>query len=382
MTEKEISVYIHIPYCPAKCLYCDFLSFPLCSAPAVPAAYIKALTREIFLWGRKLESLDIRVSTLYIGGGTPTALSASELSEVLAACRRYLPLAEPEWTVEVNPGTLTPEKIEEMVKAGVNRASIGVQDLNEERLVLLGRQHNPAQAEEAFLVCRDAFPAVSVDVMAALPGQEPADLQETLAAVCGWGARHISVYGLAVAEGTPLFKLVKEDRVALPDEEAQLEMFTLTREYLLPRNYEHYEIASYTKGQHCRHNLTYWKNLPYAGIGLGAHSYWQKMRLANTRQMEVYLQSLAEDRLPVAECHNVSRREEMEDTIILGLRLRDGVSLSDFAGRFKRDLREVFAAEIKWLSELQLLECRDGFLRLTDKGLPLANTVFAEFISC
>ena len=378
----KTSVYLHIPFCEAKCTYCDFLSFP--SPPDAPFVqnYLQALIKEIKIYGQQLQQAGIKVGTLYLGGGTPTVLTPQQLEMLLSACRLYLPLDNPEWTVEANPGTVTPEKISILVQNGVNRISLGVQDLCDERLALPGRLHTAGQAEQAFLSCKDNFPVVSVDLMVGLPGQTKEDLLSTLAQICRWGPQHLSLYGLMLEAETPLHEAVEAGTVSLPGEDENLAMFWASRRFLSACGYEAYEIANFAqRGYSCRHNLTYWRNLPYVGLGLGAHSFWQHKRLVNAKDPETYLACLKQDRLPVAEVQPVSREQEMEDTMILGLRLREGVSFASFASRFGIDLRHVFAAQIEHLLQLGLIECNHRVIRLTDAGLPVANYVFAEFLT-
>ena len=376
------AVYLHIPFCQAKCFYCDFLSFVRTESSITPQRYLQGLKQELALRGAELKSAGWEVATLYIGGGTPTVLELTELRELLTCCRRYLPLASaPEWTVEANPCTITPEVVKLLSAAGVNRLSLGVQDLCNRRLAGLGRLHTAEQAREAYLLCRDYFPAVALDLMTALPGQTTAQLLETLAVVCDWGPQHLSLYGLIVEEGTALAAQVEAGQVQLPDEDEVLAMFLAGRRYLQARGYEHYEIANYAlPGYRCRHNLTYWQNRPYLGLGLGAHSYWHGVRWENTRDPQTYLAQLAVGQLPLAVQTVVPPEMAMEDTMILGLRLVHGVSFAEFKKRFGQDLRQVFQQEIKSLQKLGLIECDEHYLRLSAKGLPLANLVFAEFL--
>lgn len=376
------AVYLHIPFCRAKCHYCDFLSYTgAASGSFTPQVYLQGLFRELAMRGEQLKAAHYEVTSLYIGGGTPTVLELTDLQELLSCCRNYLPLASPEWTVEANPGTIRAETVKLLAQAGVNRLSLGVQDLCDQRLASLGRLHTAEQAREAFLLCRDYFPSVSLDLMAALPGQTSSQLLETLAAVCDWGPQHLSVYGLKVEEGTPLAAQVAAGQVQLPEEDEVLTMFLAGRQYLQSRGYEHYEIANFAQpGHRSRHNLTYWRNLPYLGLGLGAHSYWQGARLENTRDPQTYLAQLADGQLPLTVQSLVSRAEAMEDTMMLGLRLLSGVSFAEFKERFGQDLRDVFAQEIKHLQALGAIECDQHYLRLTERGLPVANLVFAEFL--
>jgi oxygen-independent coproporphyrinogen-3 oxidase len=377
----NLAVYIHIPYCRAKCIYCDFLSSP--SLASSPAEYLRALERELALRSRELREAGIVVDTVYIGGGTPTVLSAAELSSLLSACRTHLPLAAgTEWTVEVNPGTIDRPKAAVLRAGGVNRISLGVQDISDDRLALLGRRHTFAQARQAFSLCREFFDALSVDVMFALPGQKAVDSAETVRELCAWQPDHFSFYGLKAEVGTRLDELLEQGELTLPTEEETLLMMQQGREILISHGFNHYELANFAKpGYQCRHNLSYWENRPYLGLGLGAHSYWRRNRYCNTADLSLYQNSLLAGMLPPAIIHPVEKREEMEDTMMLGLRLTDGVSFKEFQRRFQLDLRTLFAAEIHVLAEKGLIVCDSEAIRLSRRGLPLANLVFAEFIT-
>ncbi|MDW7650118.1 MAG: radical SAM family heme chaperone HemW [Bacillota bacterium] len=376
------SVYIHIPFCRTKCFYCDFLSLPVGDQPPDAGAYLRALETELALRGRQLQAAGLQVGTVYIGGGTPTALAAEDLERLLDACKRHLPLARPEWTIEANPGTIDRVKAKILVQYGVNRISLGIQDTSDDRLALLGRAHTAAQAKQAFFLCRDSFPSVSVDIITGLPGQTPETSLSALCEVISWQPDHTSVYGLKVEEGTPLAALAESGRVVLPSEEEVLAMFQQARNILTQSGFTHYEVANFArKGHFCRHNLTYWQNLPYMGLGLGAHSYWQGRRLRNVTDMEQYQDIMREGQLPVAETMVVPPRQQMEDTMMLGLRLCEGVSFEEFMMRHGCDARDVFAKEISRLEKLGLVVCDKKSIRLSLAGYPLANLVFAEFIT-
>lgn len=377
------AVYLHIPYCRTKCSYCDFLSFPVSTVKVATHTYVQALEQELALRGDELKRASSKVKTLYIGGGTPTILPQRELEQILVSCQRYLPLAKQvEWTMEANPSTITAALVKFLAQAGVNRISLGVQDLCNERLALLGRTHDAAQARQAFLLCRDYFPVVSLDIISALPNQTTEQLLATLAAVCDWGPQHLSLYSLQLEEDTKLAAQVRDDLVQLPSEDEVFEMFEAGRKFLQSHGYEHYEIANYAqKGYRCQHNLTYWQNRPYLGIGLGAHSYWQGERLQNTSCLNTYLRCLAEGQLPIAERSSSSWQREVEDTMMLGLRLQSGISITEFQQRFGMDLRQLYGRQIKRLQALGVICCDQDSIRLSESGLAVANSVFAEFIS-
>jgi oxygen-independent coproporphyrinogen-3 oxidase len=378
---ENISVYVHIPYCPGKCHYCDFLSFPSCQALLSPEEYVSLLEKELELHSRTLMAGDYCVTTLYIGGGTPTVLPVPQLHRLLAACKRCLPLYTPEWTVEANPGTVSEEIISILANHGVTRVSIGVQDLDDTRLAMLGRMHNAEQAKQAVSLCRQYFPSVSMDLMAGLPGQSAAHLLSTMDTALQWYPDHISLYSLRLEEGTPLAGLVSAGALMLPDEDEVAAMLLAAKKVLASRGFIHYEIANFSKPGHtCRHNITYWENRPYLGVGLGAHSYWQGSRLVNTSQFLQYAKLLTENLLPVTETNPVSQRQSMEDTMILGLRMFTGVSFPAFQERFGQDARKIFGRELKRLEAMGLIRCDGRSVCLTHYGYLLANLVFQEFI--
>ncbi|MBT9173684.1 MAG: Oxygen-independent coproporphyrinogen-III oxidase-like protein [Syntrophomonadaceae bacterium] len=378
----ETAVYVHVPYCATKCHYCDFLSFPLSLGRHAPGEYLRLLETELSLRGRELASGGYNVTTLYIGGGTPTALTCAELDRLLSSCLRHLPLANPEWTVEVNPGTLDPWKAFVLSRHGVNRVSLGVQDLDNSRLALLGRTYTAAEACRAFTLCRENFASVAVDLLAGLPQQAADDFAVTLVKVLEWRPDHVSLYSLKLAEGTPLAAAVASGNLPLPEDDETADMLLAARELLAEAGYEHYEIANFAlPGHACRHNLVYWLNKPYIGVGLGAHSHWGGKRSANAKTLSAYAALLDSGLPPVETEWAVTEREAMEDTLILGLRLLKGVGFSEFTARHGYDIRRVFAAELEYLLRLGLIEYDFSRIRLAANGINLANEVFTQFIS-
>lgn len=376
-----VSVYIHIPFCLSKCHYCDFLSFPG-GQHHFRQDYLVLLEKELSLRGRELSAAGHDVGTLYIGGGTPTVLDVAELGRLLDACHRHLPLEDPEWTVEANPGTLDREKVKVLATAGVNRLSLGVQDLNDRRLAILGRPHTAADAERAFTLAGNHIPAISVDIMSGLPEQTVDSFLQSLTTVLSWGPGHVSVYSLKVEEETVFAAQCKKGTLQLPDEEEVLCMLLSGKELLMQQGFEHYEIANFAlPGNVSNHNLTYWRNQPYIGLGLGSHSYWKNNRMVNTTDPAVYHHLLKDGQLPVNEVFSVSRRQEMEDTMMLGLRLLDGVRFKDFSERFGEDLRDVFSMEVSGLHKAGLIIVDNVRICLSERGFPVANLVFAEFIT-
>ena len=373
---------MHIPYCSGKCYYCDFLSFPEGKGFLQPEEYIALLCREIELRGREISESGHRVTTLYIGGGTPTFLAGPQLARLLCACLNYLPLDHPEWTVEANPDSINRNKLAMMSDHGVTRLSLGIQAMDNHLLDLLGRRYDTDAAKKAYDDCRNYIPSLSVDLMYGLPCQDVHGYLFGLKTVLDLEPDHLSLYGLKLEEGTSLSNKVAAGALSLPSEDEILAMMLEGKELAERRGYLHYEIASFAKPGHtCRHNLTYWYNLPYIGIGLGSHSYWQGQRLENTTCLEKYRSFLLDCSVPVAEFTDVPERQIIEDTMMLGLRIITGVTHARFYQNFGKNIRDVFGAELAYLEKHGLIIVDSEGVRLSQRGLPLANFVFAEFIT-
>lgn len=325
----------------------------------------------------------MQVETLFIGGGTPTCLPAEDLSDILAAARRNFHWHEgAEVTVEANPGTVDTEKLRILRDCGVNRLSIGVQSCREDTLRLLGRVHNFSQAEEAVAMARKVgFSNISLDLIFGVPGQTEQQWLDCLHRIVSLQPEHVSAYGLQIEEGTPLYMAVERGELQPCPEEEELAMFRQGIELLRTCRYEHYEISNFARpGHRCRNNLRYWENLPYLGLGPAAHSYLHGQRFSNTKDVLVYVRELAEGKIPVAASERIDLRIEMAETVFLGLRLIEGMNLQSFAARFGRQVEAVYGPELEKLLKLGLVEIGGGRMKLTPKGLPLANRVFAEFV--
>ncbi len=325
--------------------------------------------------------------TLYFGGGTPSLLEPCQLQRIIASARgRYALLPDAEITLECNPGTVNREKLAAFREAGVNRLSIGVQSFDDAILVTLGRIHNGRQAVEAFAAARDAgFDNVGIDLIHSLPGQTCAHWERDLDRARELHPEHLSVYGLALEEGTPFALLNEEGRLPLPDEEVSVAMYEKTTEILVAAGYEQYEIANFARpGFRSRHNSGYWERRSYLGFGAGAHSYLRGhghgRRFSNAVQAEEYLRLLFSDTLPTAESRTLSRDEAMAEFLFLGLRMTEGVRLKHFRDEFSVSFQDVFGSASADLFEVGLLEERHGFLRLTPKGRILSNQVFVRFL--
>lgn len=378
---RPLGLYIHIPFCKSKCSYCDFVSIPYREELAQP--YLIALQREIISYAARLDMAAVRIRSLYIGGGTPTTLSDERLSELLDLCRQTFSFeAEAEITIEANPDTVTEENLYALKDTGFNRLSLGAQSFQERSLRELNRRHHPDQIRWAVAAAaRAGFDNLSLDLMYALPGQMLKEWGEELREALSLEPQHISVYGLTLEEGTPLFYRVRRGELTLPDEEVQLAMYQLTRKMLAARGYQHYEISNFARpGKEARHNLIYWKNEEYLGLGAGAHSYLSGHRYFNEPHVIGYLRAMRQRGTALCGGEHPTPRQQMGETIMLGLRLIEGLDLPAFAHRFGRTLEEAYPETLPRLMDADLL-CQEGNrLYLTHKGIFLSNEVFAEFL--
>lgn len=378
INKKKLELYIHIPFCVRKCNYCDFLSAP--SDEQTRKEYTDALVRE--LEGRRTEGEAYEVVSVFIGGGTPSILETSCMERLMETVRECYSLSsKAEITVEVNPGTVDSEKLVRYRLAGINRLSIGLQSALEEELLRIGRIHNYRQFEETYYSARKAgFSNINVDVMSALPGQKTGDYERTLNAVLGLQPppEHISAYSLIVEEGTVFWELNREGKLDLPDEDSERKMYDLTREKLAQEGYHRYEISNYAReGFECRHNCGYWTRTDYLGFGIGAASLMENRRFSNGRELSAYLK----DPMGVREgLQELTREEQMEEFMFLGLRLTIGVRKSRFYQEFGQTMDEVYGAVLVKNIRDGLLEEENGFVRLTDRGVDVSNYVMAQFL--
>lgn len=373
----EIGLYIHVPFCLKKCNYCDFVSYPRTDGEV--DTYLTGLRREAGL----RSSLNIRPNTVFVGGGTPTCLDNSQIKRVLDYVSTFFPPREgAEYTVEANPGTVTADKLSVLREAGVNRLSIGVQACQQELLARLGRLHTFDQAAGAVKLARRAgFENINLDLIFSIPGQTLEDWLGCLNRVLSLKPEHIATYSLQLEESTPLGRAVATGKLQASDEEGELAMYKGVISLLKEAGYRHYEVSNFAlPGRECRHNLLYWHNGQYLGLGPGAHSRLGNLRWCNHPGVAGYAAALSAGQVPEFEREDLSRRVMMAETIIMGLRLRRGLSLAGFEGRFGCRLEAVYAAELSRLKEMGLVEIRNGNLRVTSAGLPLANIVFREFV--
>lgn len=383
-------LYIHIPFCRAKCAYCDFVSYP--GLDHLHAAYVQAIQREIAL--RAPAWTKGRFDTLYIGGGTPTLLKAGQIHALIESCRTILGLKEDaEITVEGNPGTVDLAKLQALREAGVNRLSLGVQSLDDGELQLLGRIHSASEAIEAYRLAREAgFANINLDLIFGLPGQRLSRWRETLGKAIALSPEHFSLYALTLEPGTPLAEQVTSGRIPTPSDDTAATMYELAETMLDEGGYEHYEISNWARHTEdaleadglpalaCKHNLKYWCNERYLGLGAGAHSYDGQRRYANIPDPREYIARVTTGEAALAEAEETDRARAMGETMMLGLRLSAGVTWESFARRFGVGLREVYGQEIQALCAQGLLEADEKGIRLTPRGRLLGNRVFAAFL--
>ncbi len=372
---KSLGLYFHIPFCPYRCHYCDFLSFA--NHEHMIPEYVSCLIRDLKFFLPDFR--DYEIKTIFFGGGTPSLLRAEQIERILSAVYSYChTAAEIEVTLESNPGTITLEKLSGYQAAGVNRLSFGVQALQNRHLKRMGRIHTAEEAQEGFKLARKAgFQNLNIDLIFGLPDQSLEEWEESLNQVVQWEPEHLSTYGLQIEEGTPFFTDYRQGIFSLPGEEIEALMYEKTIKRLRTRGYEQYEISNFSKpGYECRHNLIYWNNEEYLGIGLGAFSYLSKKRFWMTRNMAKYLKG--EEKISGWEV--LPLEKEVGETMMLGLRLKKGISNVRFFGRFGKRLQEFYSHLISKYEPSGLLKWEDDALHLTESGFMIANHVIQEFL--
>ncbi len=364
----ERGLYIHIPFCKSKCLYCDFCSYS--GSENLMMDYSRSLAEEISNIG------ECRIKTIFIGGGTPTYLSLEAWEPVAKSISRINKAENLEFTIEGNPGTFTRQKLEYFRSMGINRLSIGLQAAQNRLLKALGRIHSIEEFVEGYNMARSlGFDNINIDIMFALPDQTLKDWQETLEFVTGLQPEHISAYSLIIEEGTEFYKKYNEGKLELPDEDLERQMYSLALEQLKEKGYNHYEISNFAKpGKECRHNLIYWDLDEYIGCGAGAHSYKDGKRYSNSSSIEGYISKNQR------EIHINTLKDDMEEFMFMGLRKIQGISIKKFNKKFKTDIFKVYGDVIARHSQNGLLILKDDMLRLSSRGIEVSNFVMCDFI--
>jgi oxygen-independent coproporphyrinogen-3 oxidase len=366
------ALYLHIPFCLQRCAYCDFYTFAV-SSPEFIDRYVTRLTEELERLAPQAAGGTIQ--TVFLGGGTPSLLTAAQLAAILAAINRHYHLdPQAEITLEANPATLPLAKLQSFAASGVNRISLGVQSFCREELTVLGRVHD---LNQIFLTLEDVNRAgisnYSLDLIYGVPGQSLASWHYSLEKALQTGASHLSLYLLQLEEHTPLGRAVRARTLELPEEDREVEMYYSALNYLAAHGFPQYELSNFAvPGRECRHNLTYWRAEPYLGVGSGAVSFLGRRRLMFHETVEAFLQGDGAEKI----LETMDAAELVSDALILGLRLRSGVDLNAFKTRFGVEVGRRYAEEIARLGEAGLLELEAGHLRLTRRGLFLSNQVF------
>ncbi len=379
MTAGASAVYIHIPFCTNKCHYCDFNSYVLKGQPVME--YLDALEREMELTVRKHPFQE--VETIFVGGGTPTVLLPDQMERFLAMVRAYFPSNRPdlEFTMEANPGTTDEDKLAVMKAGGVNRISFGVQSFNNDLLAAIGRIHNTDDVYRSIENARKlGFDNLSIDLMFGLPKQTTQMMHATLDEALALNLQHYSIYSLKVEENTLFHTLYQRNQLPLPGEEEEADMYLLIMKRLKEAGYGQYEISNFAKpGFASRHNSMYWRNRCYYGLGAGAHGYLDGRRHVNVKGIQEFIEASRQG-LPRMEEFEVSRGEAMEDFMMVGLRLLQGVREADFERQFGTSISAVFAPQLERLIGLKLLERTGEGYRLSEQGILLGNEVFGAFL--
>ncbi|HGD4285908.1 TPA: radical SAM family heme chaperone HemW [Streptococcus agalactiae] len=374
MLKKPTSAYVHIPFCTQICYYCDFSKVFIKNQPV--DAYLQALIREF----RSYDITELR--TLYIGGGTPTSISAVQLDYLLTELIRDLNLNTlEEFTIEANPGDLTVDKIEVLQKSAVNRVSLGVQTFNDKHLKRIGRSHNEAQIYSTIDALKTAgFQNISIDLIYALPGQTMDDVRSNVAKALSLNIPHLSLYSLILEHHTVFMNKMRRGKLHLPTEDLEAEMFEYIISEMERNGFEHYEISNFTKpGFESRHNLMYWDNVEYYGVGAGASGYLDGIRYRNSGPIQHYLKGVSEGNARLSE-EVLSKNEMMEEELFLGLRKKEGVSIGKFEQKFGTSFEKRYGQIVQELQSDGLLKENNGFIQMTKKGLFLGDTVAEKFI--
>ena len=376
---ESIGLYIHIPFCRQKCLYCDFPSWA--GKEGQMQAYVDALTAEIQAQGKRYANRE--VISVFFGGGTPTALEIPMLAQLMrAVSESFRGAADAEITTEANPGTLSFEMAAALKKMGFNRLSMGVQAWQNSILRSLGRIHTIEEFLENYHAVRQAgFENVNVDLMFALPGQTMAEWQETLRHIVALKPEHISAYSLILEEGTPFCESYREGELHPVSEETDREMYHWAVDYLAEQGYRQYEISNFARaGRQSRHNCIYWRAEEYLGLGLGAHSYMDGVRFHNGYDLQAYISAEGNPLRLREDAERLTEADALAEFMFLGLRLTEGVSFARFRQRFGKEMDAVYGRELRELTELGLLVREKDGVRLSRRGVDVSNFVFERFL--
>ena len=381
METKELGIYIHIPFCKKKCYYCDFISYQGKSDKI--EKYIETICLEIENWKRSTNIKQYNVTSIYIGGGTPSYIEPKHISKILKHLNEFIN-KNVEITIEVNPGTVINSKLEKYKEAGINRLSIGLQETHDELLKTIGRIHTYEEFLNTYNWARGAgFKNINIDLMIGLPNQTIQDIKESLEKVLKLKPEHISVYSLILEEGTKLEKQIEKGNLILPDEDTERAMYWYVKNILEKSGLKHYEISNFaSEGKESKHNMNCWNQKQYRGFGIAAHSYIEGLRFSNTSILEEYIENIKKEdysqniRVHERQTPDIMKKEYM----LLGLRKLEGVSITDFKNKYKENPLFLFKSELDDLVKQKLIIVGGEKIKLTSKGLDLANLVWEKFV--
>lgn len=380
-TKKELGIYIHIPFCKQKCYYCDFTSF--CNKDNIVEKYIECIKKEIQNKLKQIDAKDYLVTSIYIGGGTPSYIEPEYIESILYELKSEIKTSL-ETTIEVNPGTVTRDKLEKYKKIGINRISIGLQEVHNTLLKQIGRIHSFEEFENTYKLARKiGFKNINVDLIFGLPNQTINDLKESLEYIVNIQPEHISTYSLIVEEGTVLQKKIKEKALKLPDEDTERQMYWYIKNTLELKGYNHYEISNFAKkGHESLHNTNCWKQKEYIGFGVAAHSYFNDRRFSNKENLEEYINNIENGNIEKnTYLHEIQNEEEKQrEYMLLGLRTIKGISIKEFKNRFKLNPIFLYHNELEFLVNEKLLNIDGDYIKLTNRGIDLANVVWEKFV--
>lgn len=372
---KENSLYIHIPFCKQKCLYCDFPSYA--GKETYMEEYIESLNKEILNKADKYT-----INSIFIGGGTPSYLKDSSLESLLITLNKLNLKENLEFTMECNPGTLSREKLELMKKYNINRISMGLQSTKNSILKEIGRIHSYDEFKNNYFLARKiGFDNINVDLMFGLPKQKLEDWKESLKEIVKLEPEHISAYSLIIEEGTLFYKLHEQEKLELPEENQEREMYLCTKKILNKHGYHQYEISNFSKrGKECFHNKVYWKCNEYLGLGVSASSFIDNRRIKNIDDIQEYIQKINNNESVIGEIHVNDIKDHMEEFMFMGLRMSEGISINEFKNRFSKNISEVYGDVIEKNIKRELLICNSERLFLSEKGIEISNYVMSDFI--
>lgn len=377
LAKNEIGIYVHIPFCKKKCDYCDFISY--CNKDNLIEKYVEAMKKEI-----ESQNIKPEITTIYIGGGTPSYIDSKYIIQIINKIKEKNVSPNAEITIEVNPGTVTMEKLENYRSCGINRISIGLQSTNNTLLKEIGRIHDFKQFLETYKMAKKVgFKNINVDLMLGLPNQRIKDLKESLEQILKLKPKHVSVYSLIVEDGTPIANKIEKGELQLPDEELERNMYWFVKNTLELNGYKHYEISNFAKkGYESKHNLNCWNQKEYIGIGVAAHSYRDITRYSNTENIEEYIKNVNNEEFNKNKIiHEVQKEDDAKkEFMLLGLRKIDGIKISDFKNKFGDNPIYLYRNELKKLIDEKLLIIDNNDIRLSNKGIDLANLVWEEFV--